>query len=309
MSASDRSWSTAGIDDVIHRALAQGMAASELWSLLLRVFATRAGQRTPAAVRHQWEHDRFVQPCEVDQRTLNELDRHLLAAAADFTALELAPLAPLAACSAVALTSQNRVVSTARGTEVVSDPTNVLALECARRLRAAPGALVKLTTSHRCVRAQAVPKLPGFAPHFRMFCLATAGHERKDHALVSEALVEQIRTHLAALNRLEQHGYHFPDRKIRLLATPARAHLAQRIANEINGEIPVTLAALEHQYYDGLRFVIDVSTPAGDAIPFIDGGAFDWLRKLADNHRMVFVASGMGSQLAAVLFRRVAMLA
>ena len=74
-------------------------------------------------------------------------------------------------------------------------------------------------------------------------------------------------------------------------------------------DIPVAVTSLEHKYYDGLRFMLEVSTPAGDVIPFIDGGAFDWLRKLLANDRMVFVASGMGSQIAAFLFRRVAMLA
>lgn len=299
--------------EAMRDALAHGMAATELWSLLLSVLESRAAQRTPATVRQQWLNDRLVQPCQVDQRTLNEIDRHLLANAADFAALELAPLAPLAACSAVALTSQNRIVSTARGSEVVADPTNVLALECAARLRAAPAAIVKLATSHRCVRAQPVPDLPGFAPHFRMFCLATGGHERKDHAFVTEALLEHIRTHLAALDRLEQHGYHFPGRRLRLLATPARAHLSQRIAAAIQAdttqEIPVTQQPLEHDYYDGLRFMIDASTPAGDPVPLIDGGAFDWLRTLVANDRMVFVASAMGSQLAAFLFRRVALLA
>lgn len=289
-------------------ALSQGMAATELWSLLLSVLERRAAQRTPALVRQQWESDRFVQPSAIDQRTLNELDAHLLAAAAEFEALELSPLAPLATCSAVALTSQNRVVSTARGTEVVSDPTNVLALECAKRLRAAPGAVVKLTTSHRCVRAQAVPNRPGFAAHFRIFCLATAGHEQKDHAFVTAALTEHIRTHIAALDRLEQHGYRFPDRRLRLLTTPARAHLAERIASAIP-EIPAALEPLEHKYYDGLRFMLDAGTPDGNAIPLIDGGAFDWMRQLTANDRMVLVASGMGSQLAAALFRRVAMLA
>jgi hypothetical protein len=297
----------------MHDALTHGMPASELWSLLLSVLESRAAQRTPAAVRQQWTNDHRVQPCQVDQRTLNEVDRHLLSTAADFTALELAPLAPLAACSAVALTSQNRIVSTARGTEVVADPTNVLALECAARLHEAPDAIVKLTTSHRCVRAQPVPDLPGFAPHFRMFCLATAGHERKDHAFVTEALLEHIRTHLAALDRLEQHGYHFPGRRLRLLATPARAHLSQRIADALQAtaiqNMPVTQQTLEHHYYDGLRFMIDVSTPAGDPVPLIDGGAFDWLRKLLANNRMAFVASALGSQLAAFLFRRVALLA
>jgi len=297
-----------GIDETLRQALAQGLPATELWSLLLWVFEQRAQQRSPATVRSQWESDRFVQPCAVNQRTLNELDAHLLAAAAGFEALELSPLTPLGSCSTVALTSQNKIVSSARGTEVVSDPTNVLALECARRLREAPGAIVKLTTSHRCVRAQAIPNRPGFAAHFRMFCLASAAHERKDHGFVTEALIEHIRTHLAALDRLEQPGYDFPQRTLRLLATSERKHVATRIAAAIK-RVCLSVQPLEHPYYDGLRFMLDAGTPDGDAIPLIDGGAFDWLRKLTDNKRMVYVASGMGSQLAAAMFRRVALMA
>lgn len=308
MSTTDHPWADAGLDAALREALTHGLPPNELWSLLLAVLEARAKRRTPAMVRRQWEHDRFVQPAAIDQRTLNHLDSHLLAAASEFEALELSPVAPLGACSAVALTSQNRIVSTARGTEVVSDPTNVLALECANRLRVAPDAVVKLATSHRCLRAQPVPKRPGFAQHFRMFSLVSAGHERKDHAFLTGELLEHIRTYIAALDRLQQHGYHFPDRNLRLLATSERMHLAQRMAAAIT-DIPVTVTRLEHHYYDGLRFMLEVSTPAGDVIPFIDGGAFDWLRKLMANDRMVFVASGMGSQLAAVLFRRVAMLA
>jgi hypothetical protein len=296
------------IDATLREALTQGLPPNELWSLLLSVMETRAGRRTPATVRQQWENDRFVQPSAIDQRTLNHLDSHLLDAASEFEALELSPIAPLGTCSTVALTSQNRIVSTARGTEVVSDSTNVLALECAKRLRAASGAIVKLATSHRCVRAQPVPKRPGFVQHFRMFSLVSAGHEKKDHAFLTGALLEHIRTHIAAMDRLEQHGYHFPGRNLRLLATPERMHLAQRIADATT-DIPVVVTELEHKYYDGLRFMLDVSTPAGEAIPFIDGGSFDWLRKLLANDRMVFVASALGSQLAAALFRRVAMLA
>jgi hypothetical protein len=308
MSTSDHPWADVGLDAALREALTQGLPPNELWSLLLAVLESRAARRTPAMVRQQWENDRFVQPSAIDQRTLNHLDSQLLAAASEFEALELSPVAPLGTCSSVALTSQNRIVSTARGTEVVSDPTNVLALECAKRLRVAPDAVVKLATSHRCVRAQPVPKRPGFAQHFRMFSLASAAHEQKDHAFLTNALLDHIRTHVAALNRLEQNGYHFPDRKLRLLATPERMHVANRLANAMT-DLPVAVTSLEHKYYDGLRFMLEVSTPAGDVIPFIDGGAFDWLRKLLANDRMVFVASGMGSQIAAFLFRRVAMIA
>jgi len=174
-SGSDRPWAGANFGPAVREALASGLAPSELWSLLLGVLESRARARTPANLREQWKQDRFVQPCAIDQRALLELDRHLFTAAADFQAIELSPVAPLGVCLSMAPASQNKIVSTARGTEVVSDPTNVLALECASRL-ADSTAPVRLATSHRCTRAQAVPKLPGFAAHFRMFCLATAGH-------------------------------------------------------------------------------------------------------------------------------------
>ena len=304
MDTNDRTWTKAGVDDAAYAALARGMPASEVWSLLLSALRERAEQRTARSLTEQWERDRFVQLSYTGQRTLVELDSHLLAAAADFEAVELSPLAPLGSTSSVALTTQNRVVSTIRGTEVVSDPTNVLALESARRLREDPTRVVRFCTSHRCVRAQEVPKVPGFAAHFRMFCMTSAAHERKDQMFVTDALLHHIRTHLLALDRLEQHGYRFPNRRVRLLATEQRAPLARRIADSIDG-LPVSMEALEKQYYDGLRFMISANSISGDDIPLIDGGAFDWLHKLAANHKLVLVASAIGSQLAAYAYRTV----
>jgi hypothetical protein len=280
--------------------------------------------------------DRFVRPCAVDQRVLLEVDEHLFAAAADFEAIELSPVAPLGVCASVALASQNKIVSTARGTEVLSDPTNVLALECAWRLTerasmptevAVPGdaagpaipgrksaagggprathlpAPVRLATSHRCTRAQAPPNRPGFAAHFRMFCLASAGYERESRAFTASALAEHINTHLAALDRLKRHGYAISTSGVRLLAVERNAELARRVAAAVCGA-SVEHEVLEHAYYDGLRFMIDVLAPDGSRLPLIDGGTFSWLRKLTSNNRLVYVASGMGSQLVAALFRR-----
>jgi hypothetical protein len=187
---------------------------------------------------------------------------------------------------------------------VVSDPTNVLALESARRLREDPTRVVRLCTSHRCVRAQEVPKVPGFAAHFRMFCMTSAAHERKDQTFVTDALTHHIRAHLQALDRLEQQGYRFPNRRVRLLATEQRAPLARRITDSIAG-VPVSVEPLEKQYYHGLRFMISANSVSGDDIPLIDGGAFDWLHKLAANHKLVLVASAIGSQLAAYAYRTV----
>lgn len=298
----DRPWTTAGLDERAVEALFQRLPSSEVWSLLLEVMDRRARRRSLGELSRQWERDGFTRPAHVDQRTFNALDGHLLAAADNFDAVELSPLAPLGSCSAVALASQNKVVSALRGTEVVADPTNVLALECARRLREHPDRVVRLATCHRCVRAQEVPKGPGFAQHFRIFCLATAGRERKDHSFLVESVGEHVATYLRALDRLSGNGYAFPERRARILSTAARDAVADRIAASVRG-VPVERAALEHAYYHGIRFMIEVRSPEGRRIPFIDGGTFDWVGRLASNHRLTYVASGMGSQLAVHMFR------
>jgi hypothetical protein len=301
---SARVWATQGIDAAALAALSRDLPATELWSLLLSVAEQRATARSPAKLLQQYQQDRFVTPALVDPRTQLELDTQLFAAAEGFEAVELSPLAPLGVCSAIAPTSQNRVVATVRGTEVVSDPTNVLALESAKRLRVDPAAVVKLATSHRCVRAQAIPRQSGFAAHFRLFCLTSAGHETKDQAFAVSSLLEHIRVHLTGLDRLEQHGYTFPDRSIVILSRDDRKPLAQRIVDALSGAgLAVVHEPLTKPYYDGLRFMISARAPSGAALPLIDGGAFDWVATLAANRKLVFVASAIGSQLAAYLFR------
>lgn len=120
--------------------------------------------------------------------------------------------------------------------------------------------------------------------------------------MLVESLSEHVQTHLAALNRLEQHGYAFPGRIIKILATPERTKLGERIAGTLSGT-QVLFETLTHDYYDGLRFMISARCRSGEQMPLIDGGAFDWLRKLTSNNKLVFVASALGSQLAAYLFR------
>jgi hypothetical protein len=301
MTQDDRSWARAALDHEAYDALASALPATEVWSFLMNVLEARASSRTPASLGEQWAQDRFVQPCNVDPRALLALDAHLFAAAEAFEAVELSPVAPLGVCASIAPASQNKIVSTVRGSEVVSDPTNVLALECARRLRADGGQRVRLATSHRCLRAQAVPNQPGFAAHFRMFCLASAGREGPNREFTHSELAEHINTHLSALTRLAENGYRIAGRNVRILSTAQSAELAERVGASVKGA-PVEHSQLDHAYYDGIRFLIDVQGPNGDPLPLIDGGAFDWLRKLSSNNKLVFIASGMGAQRIAQLF-------
>ena len=302
MSANVRSWIVESIGAAAFERLATELTGSELQSLLLEVLQRRARGRVPKQLLSQFETDPFCLPASVDQRTSIAIDQQLLAAAEGFEAIELSPVAPLGTCSAMALTDQNRVLSALRGTEVVSDPTNVLALECARRLRAEPRAAVHLATSQRVVRAQTVQKLPGHTQHFRLLALASGGIETKDHAFSVETLLLHIRTALAGLERLERHGYSFGARSVDVLASEARRKLGERIVAAL-GSLAHS-KPLEHAYYSGgLRYQLWVTAPDGVRLPLIDGGAFDWLARLTSNRRAVFVATGAGAQLIALRFR------
>ena len=298
----DRSWIVDRVGAPAFEHLATGLAGPDLHSVLLEVMRRRAETRSPADVLGQYLRDRFCSPAAIDLRTSHAVDGHLLDAADQFEALDLSPVAPLGVSSTVAHTGQNRVLSALRMTEVVSDPTNVLALECARRLRANPHSPVHLTTSQRVVRAQPAPRLPGYSQHFRIFVLASGGREAKDHAFTVQTLLMHIRTMLRALDRLEQHGYGFGARRVEILTTSERQGLGDRIQESLL--IPTSRNPLEHAYYSGgLRYQIWVTAPDGSEIPLIDGGAFDWLATLAANRRAVYIASGTGSQLIAWRFR------
>jgi hypothetical protein len=295
-----RAWIVDALGEQGFEQLAAKIPGSELQSVLLEVVRRRAAARDPHDVLAQYRRDRFVRPSAVDQRVFVELDTHLLAAADGFDAIELSPVTPLGTSSTMGPTDQHKVLSALRATEVVSDPTNVLALECAERLRAAPTTPVHLATSQRVIRAQAVPNKPGFAAHFRIFCLASAGREMKDHAFAVDTLVRHITTMLRTLDRLEQHGYQFGARRVDVLATAERSGLADRVATAVGG----TRKPLDHAYYNGgVRYMLWVTHGSGEQMPIIDGGLFDWVATLTANQRNVYVATGMGAQLAAFAFR------
>jgi hypothetical protein len=294
------SWKTAELDPAAVAALTDGLGASALWSLLMHVTNVRA-RRDPSRILDQWKRDGFTAPSAIGQRVFLELDRALLDSAPRFEAVELSPVAPLGSCSSIGLTAQNRVLSALRGCEVVADPTNVLALECARRLQQQAPQPVRLATAHRCVRAQPFPKRPGFAAHFRIFCLATGTAKGPDHDLLVDAFVEHVHTHMRALQKLEAIGFAFPHQSVTVFSTAECTPLADRVC----AKLPPSVARgdLAHRYYHGLRFTITAEGPDGQQLPISDGGAFDWLTRLTSNRKLAFVASGLGTQLVAQAFR------
>lgn len=296
-----RPWIIDAVGAPTFERLADGLAGSALQSVLLEVMQARAAARSAKDLVAQYRRDPFCRAAAIDLREMLAIDTQLMAAAAPFEAIELSPVAPLGASSVVGPTHQHRVLSALRGTEVVSDPTNVLALECALRLQSDPATDLHLATSQRVVRAQPVPRQPGFAQHFRLFALGSAGIERQDNAFTTETLLLHVRTLLGGLERLEQAGHALGRRRVEILASEEKMRLGTDLARALEADC----GPLHHPYYSGgLRYRIWVAAPDGEELPIGDGGTFDWLGQLTSNRRAVFVGSGLGSQLIALRFGR-----
>ncbi|MBM7503650.1 hypothetical protein ACFPER_09210 [Agromyces aurantiacus] len=272
---------------------------------LLADARVRAAGRRPAELLAQWRQDDTVAPSGVDQRTSVALDALALEAAPDYDALLLSPVAPLGTASRLAPTSQDRTLSTIRPTEVVSDPTNVLALEAARRLQEAPGRDARLCTVHQVLRMQAAPAGEGHTRHFRLFAIADAGRARPEHAFEVEAVIAQLRVHRRVLElAVERHGARCSAPRAVVRSDRAHDALGERTAVAIArafSDVDVVRAATESAYYGGFRVEYGVHDADGSFVGLVDAGRFDWVALLTSDRRHRFVASAIGVQLLALL--------
>lgn len=273
-------------------ALAEQLGASDLSSLLLEVATRRAAARSPAEVRRQYETDRFVRPSAADPLLLNAIERDALtiAAAHGFVPIAPSPLAPLACCASVATVSQNKIVSTMRGTEVASDSSNLLALEAAVRRAADPrGPTVSLVANQRVVRAQPLAR-PEFRPHFQLFVTVAAGRDPGGRAFEAREVERAITVQLELVRVLAARG-HLCDRPVVALSPDApHAPVAERVAAALRAawpDVPVEIDGARvaaSGYYGGLCFGVWIQREH-DRFPLGDGGFTDWVAKLTSSRK------------------------
>src|SRR5262249_24340972 len=155
--------------------------------------------------------------------------------------------------------SQDRTLSAARGLEVVSDPTNVLALECARRLARTPDADVRLATIHQVLRAQALPPKAGFSRHFRMFAPAEAGPGRAEDGFEVDAIARHAAVFARVFDASAALGCRVPDRRATIFHDEQRAVAAERVCERLARDLPsveLVRERFDSRYYDGLRVLI-----------------------------------------------------
>jgi hypothetical protein len=193
----------------LFEALADDLAASDLQSLLLEVYRERAAGAGAAEITARNARPLFA-PSKVDARWLNRFDRIAFGAAEGIEAVELSPVCAFGTEAVLGGVDQNNLLTTIRNAEVLGDSTAALALECARRRRAHSArtaeAAVRLCSSQRVVRMQPF-RFPGQTPHFRLFCLVSAGRDTGSNAFELQHLSEQLRFYLRLFRDLNADGF------------------------------------------------------------------------------------------------------
>jgi hypothetical protein len=289
--------------------LSERLGASDLQSLLLEVFRRRAAAGSPGELMARYAKSRFTAPAAIPATRFLELDALAASLLPDgFEMLDLSPVAPLGATAIVTGTSQNRIVSTVRNTEVAADSTNALALECAARRRARlseepkSASVVRLAASQRLVRAQYSDN-PIHLAHFRLFGLCTAGRDRGSFSFELAQLPEHLSFHVAVLEAWLARGAPGLRARVRLTRLddgPGEDVLEERVLAPLRARHPDAGFELdpsrEHGrgYYRTACFKVHVEEPDGESLELGDGGFTDWTQQLAGSRKERLLISGMG---------------
>jgi hypothetical protein len=304
----------AGVPDLT-AILADRLTPTDLQSLLLEVYDRRTKKRGPKVLLSDHVSNRFTRPSTANPKRLLEWDRIALSQLPkSFVPLELSPVCPLGTVSALAPISQDWTASTIRNTEVVSDSTNVLALECAARRREQKhpednSTAVHLAASHRLLRGQKFGVGPGVRQHFRAFTLCSAGRDPGNFRFETESVGLHIRFYLGALRKFlglrTELRVAISDFGPKTPRPAIRSEIVERLQSRYK-RVKVGIDQGRTQgrgYYGELCFKIFANDPKGQERELVDGGDVNWTQRLLNNAKERLIISGCGSERLCELFR------
>ncbi|MEU5907610.1 hypothetical protein ABZ780_24960 [Micromonospora sp. NPDC047467] len=259
------------------RAALVGLPATDLRTLLLTVARDRAATVRPSDVVRRWHEDRFVRPARADPGVLAQVEARMWQLLpADVSGVELSPVVPVGTCSAVTPVSQNRIVTTMRASEVLSDPTNALAIEAAVRRRRSSE--VHLAAAHRVLRAQDFGA--DASAHFRLFALVSSARDAGSGSTQARLLIRHLTYWQTVLTELAPAAA--PQLHVTVFDDPAvRERLADTVRPALDGGTVPLLDEPERErgrgYYRGCAMRITVQ---GGSLEVGDGGLTDWTAQL-----------------------------
>jgi hypothetical protein len=292
----------AGVNDLVE-VLSEHIGPTDLQSLLLEVYRRRATRVSARELLARYDENRFTQPSAVDPFALASFELRAWSSLPEgYQPIELSPLCPLGTSSAIATVDQNKVVTTIRNTEAVSDSTNVLALEAARRrrrLRQDPARRfdpVRLAASQRQVRAQ-VFATPGATAHFRIVGLVAAGRDAGNLAFEIHELRQQI-AYCVTLIRATH-----PDWQVDVALTDLAGRtdrLQDAVLDRLAEEFPEATCRMDPTRVSGRAYYVDAcykvfaGLPSGERREIGDGGCTTWSQQLHSDEKERTVVAGLG---------------
>jgi hypothetical protein len=284
--------------------LAEGLSGTELNTLLLDVLHDKAKATSAPALLKKYQLNRFVKPADLPPLELKKMELELLTLFKNhhFEPIELSPVSILGSCSVVASVHQNKILSSLRGTEVLADATNAMALHvCDLKKRklwvSEPAQKLRLSTIQRHVRTQSITAA-GFTPHFKVGCFVTSGIDTGAFTFEKESLLEQF----GLLHAIYKDHYHVERIKFRLLCRsgyPDPSRLVKEVRDHIHGQAGqfdieiVENPEKETNYYKGLQFKTDI-TWKDKTFEIADGGFVDWTQQILQNKKERFLIGGIG---------------
>ena len=274
---------------------------SEFNSLLLKIFQSQARNTTPTEMLRAFQTNRFCVPSELDPAAYHALETEFLSAAQNqnIKAVLLSPAAPFASSSVFGCVDQNNVVSAARGVEILSDPTNMLAVIIADQLKnkkADNKNGLHCCTTARVLRAQVFPNKKGYYSHFGIFCIVSSGLDNGSYSCEKELLSTQLVFYKNFLS--EKY-----DAKLSVILRKRRGYtdadgffdkMAELVKNKFP-EVPIEIDFEDegNNYYRGINYNI-IMERDDQKIEIGDGGFVDWIQKMTNNKKERCLISGIG---------------
>lgn len=192
--------------------------------IFIKAFRERAAKRNSNEILSDYESKKeFYGVSSIDQRELIKLESAFYTVVPEkFNAVEVSPISPFGLNSVITKVSQDISLSTIRGSEVVSDPTTPLALECAIRRKQmlvndeTRMNLVNLATTQRVLRLQHFDKDKGYMQHFSLFGLCSGGRDQGKESFMIDSTIEHISVWLDLVRHLKSNGYSFDNISVNL---------------------------------------------------------------------------------------------
>jgi hypothetical protein len=286
--------------------LTEQLTGTELNSLLLEVLKKRVKNTQPAELLKLYDQNRFVKPSDIPVLEIKKIEVAVLELLQkfNFEPIELAPVSILGSCSVVATADQNKILSALRGTEVMADATNAIALHVSSMKKnnlVKPDMIQNFCTVQRHLRSQALPPIKGFTAHFKIACLVTTGRDTGNFTFEKESLA----SHMAAMTSLYMDYYKVDDISFRFLCRAGYDNsvlFAERVRDYVVQKHPKCKIEIienpekEIDYYKGIQYKVDIKLKH-HTWEIGDGGFVDWTQKLLQNKKERMLSTGIGFDL------------